>query len=159
MGDLVYLNMENLRLRITQQGCSAKFFPRFVGPFSILEAKPDTSNYKLDLPAMYQIHSVFHGKLLKPATLNDPERFPMREPIRPGLVFENNNGGGDNYEMEYIHDHRDMAQEREYYIHWKGGPSLDDEWIHEDDIDSPDFMVEYLSSILTRRSMHRTGRT
>ena len=50
VGDLVYLNTENLRLRIKQQGRSAKFFSRFVGPFPILEAKPETLSYKLDLP-------------------------------------------------------------------------------------------------------------
>jgi len=73
VGDLVYLNTGNLHLRIKQQGHSAKFFPRFVGPFLILEARPETSSYKLDLPTMYQIHPVFHAKLLKPATPNDPE--------------------------------------------------------------------------------------
>jgi len=73
VGDLVYLNTGNLRLRIKQQGRSAKFFPQFVGPFPILEAKPETSSYKLDLPAMYQIHPVFHAKFLRPAMPNDPE--------------------------------------------------------------------------------------
>ena len=79
VGDLVYLNTGNLHLRIKQQGRSAKFFPRFVGPFPILKIKPETSSYKLDLPAMYQIHPVFYAKLLKPAIPNDPNRFPTRE--------------------------------------------------------------------------------
>ena len=72
-GDLVYLNMSNLHLRIKQQGHSAKFFPRFIGPFPILEARPEPSSYKLDLPVMNQIHLVFHDKLLRPAMPNDPE--------------------------------------------------------------------------------------
>jgi len=71
--DLVYLNTGNLRLRIKQQGRSVKFFSRFVGPFFILEARPETSSYKLDLPTMYQIYPIFHAKLLKPATPNDLE--------------------------------------------------------------------------------------
>jgi len=71
-------------------------------------------------------------------------------------VFENKDGAGDNYEVEYIHDHRNMAHGREYYIHWKGWPSSDDEWIHEDDMDLPDLIAEYLSSIPTWTSMHRT---
>ena len=147
-GDLVYLNTGNLRLRIKQQGRSAKFFPWFVGPFPILEAKPETSSYKLDLPAMYQIHPVFHAKLLRPATPNDPERFPTREPIRPSPLFENEDGAGDNYEVQYIRDHRDMAHGWEYYIHWKGWPTSDDEWIHENHMDSPDLIAEYLSSLI-----------
>ena len=105
---------------------------------------------------MYQIHPIFHAKLLKPAMRNDLERFLMREPTRSGPVFENNDGGGDNYEVEYIRDHRDMAQGREYYIHWKGWPSSDDEWIHEDDMDSPDLIAEYLSSKPTRTPRLRT---
>ena len=92
MGDLVYLNTGNLCLKIKQQGRSAKFFPRFVGPFPILKTKLETSNYKLDLPAMYQIHPVFHAKLLKPAIPNDPNRFPVRELPQPGPVFENPDG-------------------------------------------------------------------
>jgi len=102
---------------------------------------------------MYQIHPVFHAKLLKPATPNDPERFPMREPPRPGPVFENSDGNGGNYEVEYIHDHRHMAHGQEYYIYWKGWPSSDDEWIYEDDMESPDLIAEYLSSIPTQTLM------
>ena len=149
VGDLVYLNTGNLHLRIKQQGLSAKFFSRFVGLFSILEARPETLSYKLDLSTMYQIHPVFHAKLFKLAMPNDPERFPMREPPPPGPVFENSDGNGDNYEVEYICDHRDMAHRRKYYIHWKGWSSSDDEWIHEDDMESPDLIAKYLSSILT----------
>ena len=149
VGDLVYLNRSNLRLRIKQPGRSAKFFPQFIGPFSILEARPETSSYKLDLPMMYQIHPIFHAKLLKPATLNDRERFPMRELTRPSPVFENHDRGSDNYELEYIRNHRDKAHGREYYIHWKGWSSSDDEWIHKDDMDSLNLIAEYFSSIPT----------
>ena len=148
-GDLVYLNTANLRLKVKQQGHTAKFLPRFIGPFPIIEAKPETSTYKLDLPTMYQIHPVFHAKLLNPAIPNDPERFPTREPPRPSPVFENDDGKGDNYEVEYIRDHRVTMHGWEYYIHWKGWPTSDDKWIHESDMDLPDLITEYLSSILT----------
>ena len=70
-GDLVYLDTANFHLRIKQQGCSAKFFPWFIGPFSVLKARPETSNYKLNLPAIYWIHPVFHAKFLKPAISNN----------------------------------------------------------------------------------------
>ena len=103
---------------------------------------------------MYQIHPVFHAKLLKPAIPNDPNRFPTREPPRPGPVFENPDG--DDYEVEYIRDHRDTAHGRKYYIHWKGWPTSDDEWIYEDHMDSPDLIVEYLSSIPILILMQRT---
>jgi len=99
---------------------------------------------------------VFHAKLLKPATPNDLERFPMRKPPRRGPVFEISDWNGDNYEVEHIRDHRDMAYGWEYYIHWKGWPSSDDEWIHEDNMDSPDLIMEYLSLIPTRPPKQRT---
>ena len=155
-GDLGYLNTANLRLKVKQQGSTASFLPRFIGPFPIIEAKPETAIYKLDLSAMYQIHSAFHAKLLNPATPNDPERFPTREPPWPDLVFENDDGNGDNYEVEYIWDHRNIAYRREYYIHWKGWPISDDEWIHENDMDWPDLITEYLSSIPIPTLMQRT---
>ena len=73
VGDLVSLNTGNLPLKIKQKDPSVKFFPRFIGPFPILEARPETSSYKLDLPAMNQIHPVLHDTLLRPAMPNDPE--------------------------------------------------------------------------------------
>jgi len=105
---------------------------------------------------MYQIHPVFHAKLLRPATPNDLGRFSTRQHIRRGQVFENKDGAGDNYEVKYIRDYRDMAYGREYYIYWKGWPSSDNEWIHEDDMDSPDLIAKYLSSIPARMSMQQT---
>ena len=51
VGDHVYLDTTNLHLRIKQKGRSAKFYPRFAGPFEIISAKPETSTYKLQLPS------------------------------------------------------------------------------------------------------------
>jgi len=109
VGDLVHLDMKNLRLKVKQKGCMAKFYPRFIGPFPIIKAIPETSSYKLDLPDMYKIHPTFHTKLLRPFILNDPDRFPAREPPRPGPVFENEDGDGDDYEVESIWDHRETV--------------------------------------------------
>ena len=50
VGDKVYLETKDLRLRIKQKGRSAKFYPRYVGPFEISKAEPATSNYTLKLP-------------------------------------------------------------------------------------------------------------
>src|SRR5436190_3663029 len=49
VGDKVYLETKGLRLRI-KKGRSAKFYPRYVGPFVISKAAPATSNYTLKLP-------------------------------------------------------------------------------------------------------------
>src|SRR5437667_3451132 len=88
VGDHVYLDLGNLRLGIKQKGCSAKFYPSFVGPFKIINAIPETSSYKLELPPEYKIHTTFHAKLLKPAFDNDTELFPDHVHARPPPVFE-----------------------------------------------------------------------
>jgi len=110
VGDLVYLNTIYLHLRIKQQGHLVQSFPQFIGPFSILKVILEMSNYKFDLPAIYHIYSVFHVKLLKPSIPNDSMRFPAREPPRLGSVFKNDDRKADNYEVEYIQDHKDMVQ-------------------------------------------------
>ena len=86
------------------------FYPRFIGPFPIVKAIPETSSYKLDPPDMYKIHLTFHAELLTPSIPNDPDRFPAWEPPRPGPVFENEDGDGDNYEVESIRDRREEKE-------------------------------------------------
>ena len=99
----------------------AKFYPQFIGPFPIINATPETSLYKLDLPDMYEIHPTFHMKLLRLFIPNNPDRFPAREPPRPGPIFENEDRDRDDYEVESIWDHREMVRgKREFYMHWKG---------------------------------------
>ncbi|OJA16295.1 hypothetical protein AZE42_09403 [Rhizopogon vesiculosus] len=41
-------------------GRVAKFMPRFDGPYRIVEARPETSTYTLDLPSMPNIFPTFH---------------------------------------------------------------------------------------------------
>jgi len=102
---MVYLNTKNLRRRLKRKNRSAKLYPRFIGPFSIIDAKPETSTYKLELPEEYEkMHPVFHARLLKPATPNDSTLFPNREPPRPDPVFPEE----EEYEIEAIVDHHDI---------------------------------------------------
>jgi hypothetical protein len=135
VGDKVMLDSRNVRRRLKKEGKSAKFYPRYLGPFRILEANRDTSNYKLDLPAEYRsIHPNFHARLLKPFVENDDERFPLREPPRPPpLVPEDN-----QYEVEKILDHRTKRQGRrqrnEFLIRWAGYGSEDDQWVSEENV-------------------------
>src|SRR5436305_10630049 len=71
VGDKVYLNIKNLRLRIKQKERTAKFYPRFVGPFKISKMKPETSSYKLELLSKYKIHPPFHARRLNLLVDND----------------------------------------------------------------------------------------
>jgi len=61
-GDMMYLNTKNLRRRLKRKNRSAKLYPRFIGPFPIVDAKSETSTYKLELPEEYEkMHPVFHA--------------------------------------------------------------------------------------------------
>jgi len=46
-GDLVYLATKNLSL---PRGRARKLMPKYVGPYKVLQAYPETSNYTLELP-------------------------------------------------------------------------------------------------------------
>jgi len=143
VGDLTYLDTRNLRLHIKQKGRSAKFYPRFIGPFKILESKPETSSYKLELPQEYKIHLTFHTKRLKPAIPNDVSQFPHREPSRPPPEIDD----PDLYEIEKIMDHRDTRGGRQFLVCWLGYPPSDDEWIHEGHIEAKELITEYLEEV------------
>jgi len=45
-GDLVYLSTKNLSL---PKGQASKLMPKYVGPYKVLQAYPETSNYTLEL--------------------------------------------------------------------------------------------------------------
>ena len=111
----MYLNSEHIRLVIKQKGRSAKFFPRFIGPFNIIRARLETSTYKLDLLRQYKFHLTFHANRLKPAIPNDPELFPDREqkhPRPPSIDPDDN-----IYIVDGIKDHRHVGRGRKFLIH------------------------------------------
>ena len=145
VGDRVMLDSRNIRRTLKKAGRSAKFYARYIGPFWILEARRETSNYKLDLPTEYRVHPNFHTKLLRPFVENDKEQFPLREPPRPPpLVPED-----DQYEVERILDHR--AEHRrgrgrrtrtEYLVRWMGYGEEEDQWVLEENINE-DVIGEY----------------
>ena len=142
VGDKVMLDSRNIRRRIKRNGRSAKFYPRYLGPFEIIKAKPESSNYKLKLsPAVdfESIHPVFHAKLLRRYIPNDPKKYPAREPARPPpLVPEDN-----QYEVETILDH---DRRRGYLVRWAGYDQSEDSWVKEQDIHE-DLVKEYKAKL------------
>jgi hypothetical protein len=80
-GHLIYLSTKNLSL---PKGRVAKLLPKFVGLYKVIQANPQMSNYKLELPdklIKQQIHPVFHVGLLRPHQPNDDVMFPNRMSI------------------------------------------------------------------------------
>jgi hypothetical protein len=144
VGQLVYLSTKNLRIRVKKEGKCAKFLDRYIGPFPIIKARPETSSYKLELPPNYKIHPTFHARLLKPSIANDAEKFPGREPSRPGPAFDDDD---EEYEIEKILDHKDVRGRRKYLVHWLGYPASDDQWVDADDLHAPELLDPYLAAI------------
>jgi len=142
VGDKVMLDSRNIRQRIKKDGRSAKFYPRYIGPFKIIEARPESSNYKLELyPAVdfESINPVFHAKLLRQYIPNDPRRYPAREPARPPPVIPEDN----QYEVEKILDH---DKRHGYLVRWAGYDQSEDSWVEERDIHR-DLIKEYMASL------------
>jgi len=126
------LETKNLRLRIKKKGRSAKFYPRYVGPFAISKAEPATSNYTLELPPEFHIHPKVHARRLKRAHDNDPELFPGRIPPNPPPV----DADDEQYTVEAILDHRKVGRSRHFLVHWEGYSDTEDSWVKEGDIDA-----------------------
>jgi len=142
VGDKVMLDSRNIRHRLKKNGLSAKFYPRFLGPFKIIKAKPETSNYKLELrPAVdfQSIHPTFHVKLLRRYIPNDPKRYPARELARPPPLIPEDN----QYEVEKILDHH---KQRGYLVRWAGYDQSSDSWVKERDIHR-DLIKDYKASL------------
>jgi hypothetical protein len=79
VGDLVYLATDNLNL---PKGRAKKLLPKYIGPYKVIESKPSTSNYTLDLPEdlkRRRIHPTFHISRLRRHERNDDVLFPHRE--------------------------------------------------------------------------------
>ena len=58
--------------------------PKYVGPYKVLQAYPETSNYMLELPSELvrrQIHPKFHIGLLRLHEPNDNALFPNRASV------------------------------------------------------------------------------
>ena len=62
---------------------TAKFFPRWDGPYMVIEAHPETSSYTLNNNNAYP-HYALELKLYHS---NNPQLFPNHELPKPGLIL------------------------------------------------------------------------
>ena len=81
--DLVYLSTKNLNL---PKNRARKLCPKFIGPYRVAEARPETSNYVLELPTALverRIVPTFHISLLRPYNASSDALFPDRTRPEP----------------------------------------------------------------------------
>jgi hypothetical protein len=120
VGSKVYLSTANLAL---PKGRAGKLLPKYIGPYEVLKALPETSNYELDLPeemVKRRIHRRFHVNLLKPHQPNDDTSFPGR-----ASVDAYDWGAPDDAEwiVSEITAHRWIRRSIEFQIRWNLGDS------------------------------------
>ncbi|CAJ0946888.1 unnamed protein product [Ranitomeya imitator] len=116
VGDLVWLSSRFVPMKVS----SPKFKPRFIGPYRILEILNPVS-FRLDLPASFAIHNVFHRSLLRKYEV---PVVPSLEPPAPVLVE-----GELEYVVEKILDSRVSRRKLQYLVKWKGYGQEDNSWL------------------------------
>jgi hypothetical protein len=128
-GDLVMLSTENRRRNYKRKDKKrvAKFMPRNDGPYTVIKAFPEKSEYTLRLPNNPQTFPGFHSSLLKPFVPNDPALFPDREFTRPGAVVTED--GTEENMIDKIVDARRRGRGKQYLVRWVGYDRDHDEWL------------------------------
>ena len=116
------LSTRHLRMR----DVPAKLQRRFVGPFRI-ESQISRVAYKLELPAHWQVHPVFHSSLLKPFQQSSWS-CPVAAP-QPDMEVDE----GPRYTVERLLRWRSVMRGRrrvrEFLFTWSGFPVDEAEWI------------------------------
>jgi hypothetical protein len=143
--DLVMLSTANRRkdYASTGSGRKAKLFPRQDGPYRVVEAFPQTSTYRLDIPnAPPNFCFTFHASQLKRYVSNDRDLFLGRELSRDGpVVLEN---GEEEHVIERILDERRWGRGWQYLVRWKGYGPGDDEWLPRRELEETVALGEWL---------------
>jgi transposase InsO family protein len=115
-GDKVWLDSRNLKTIYHK-----KMKPKREGPFLITEVLGPVT-YRLQLPASWRIHNVFHAALLRLYKENEIYGENFTEP--PPELEE----GEEIYEVETILNHRKRGRGYQYFIKWRGYPITDASW-------------------------------
>lgn len=124
VGDKVMLSTANWQREYVQKknGRVAKFMPRQDGPFVVLEAFPESSEYVLDLLPSMRILNRFHSSLLLPYHPNNDELFLFCQLEMPGPIVTEE--GQEEHFIKKILDERKWGRDVQYLVCWRGyGPN------------------------------------
>ena len=139
-GEKVYLSTANLNL---PKGRAKKLLPRFIGPYKVLRARPETSNYTLELPddlCKRKIHPTFHISRLWRHEPNDEKLFPNRE----AQVFYDLGMPADaEWYVDHIMEHRGKGRTLRFRVKWSLG---DETWEPLANVDDLSALDEYLET-------------
>jgi transposase InsO family protein len=116
--DLVYLSTVNLNLPKRR---ARKLAPKYIGPFRVVDAFPETSNYVLELSSELvarKIHPKFHASLLRPYESNDDLTFPSRESKH---FYDFGMPDDDEWLVDEIIGHQFTDGAIEFNVRWTAG--------------------------------------
>ena len=128
IGDRVMLSTLHRRQEFKKKGekRAAKFFPRYDGPYNIIDVHTATSNYTLELPNSPNTFPTFHASELKPFLPNDTTLFPSHELTQPQPIVTAN--GLEEYLVQEIIDSRWHGKGYQFLVRWAGYGPEHDRW-------------------------------
>jgi len=140
IGDSVLLSTLHRRSAfISAEGKrAAKFFPRFDGPYAVVNIFPESSTVTLDLPNQPSVFPTFHTSLIKPFLPNDNIKFPHRS------VEVNEN---QEFFIESIIDHKIWGRGHRYLVKFQGYPDSFNRWLSGSDLEGDTALADYQSKL------------
>jgi hypothetical protein len=143
-GNLVYVSAKDLSFPVS---LSRKFLPRFVGPYKITDSHPSSSNYTIEFPPHFRIHSRIHASKLRPFFPNDDARFPSRRFDAPPPELPATDANDAVYLLEKVVSDKLVGKRREFLVRYLGYSAGEDRWIPESELASTaaDLLAEYVA--------------
>jgi len=146
VGDKVMLSTENRRCKYMQRhsGRTAKFMPRFDGPFVVTKANTAKSAYTLDLPNKPDRFPTFHAAQLRKHIPNDDKKFPARKLPQPGPVITLD--GQEEWLIDRILDEHVHGKSRQFLVRWRGWGPEEDRWLPGRELADTEALDNWLNS-------------
>src|SRR5712672_522866 len=131
IGQKVWLEGKNIKRPYD----SPKLSPKRYGPFRVV-AKISPVAYKLQIPATWQVHDVFHASLLTPYKETVEHGKNFLEP--PPNIIE----GEEEWEVEQILDKWIFGRSKklQFLVRWKGYSPAHDQWVNKEDMAADDLV-------------------
>ena len=114
-GSLVFLSTQNLSF---PKGRARKLIPKFIGPYKVQTAHPETSTYTLELPEdlrKRKLNPTFHVSLLRRHEPNDDVLFPHRD---SRAYYDVGAPEEQEWYVEEIIGHRWVGNKLELRVRW-----------------------------------------